>query len=256
MVWPAVIAAGAAIGGALLNKSSVSSNPEQRLEEYRRDDKYLRRRVIDAKAAGLHPLFALGTSASSSPSFMGASSGSFAGEGLARAGEHIAEGMRADTRQKRTTRLDAVSAQIHNLRLQKMTKEIQLDDMEIMKRASDLKYAEQRHLYWGNPGGTGGGLESMTYPYGTKEGPPLNMRPLTAEGRRSIPAFMEMAGPAGRRMIRNPDIGDELSEVDTMVRPWYDYAKSFYNKSRFRPTMKNPKSFYYYWKNYYKRRKK
>lgn len=263
MPWPAAIAAGAAIVGSVL--ASKGGTSKAMTGYYRAEDKIARESIYqtsvkDAKAAGLHPLFALGSSANFSPSgYMGQQTGSAAGEGIAQAGAHIAEGMRSSKKGERTVRLDAASAQINAMRLEKMGREIKLDDMEILKRASDLKMAENQLLYWGdgNPGMSGpGGMDTKTYPYGTKSGPPLNMTPLSASARESFPAFIEMIGPKGRRMVRNPKMGDEVAETDTATRPWLDYAQSFYNKKRFRPTMADPAAFYYYWKNYYKRRRK
>ncbi len=240
MVWPAVIAAGASIVGGLISKSSGASSGWSKqvyADQKVREDSQFQRAVVDAKAAGLHPLFALGSSANYSPSGSYAQTGSAAGEGIARAGEHIAAGMRQAKAGERTEKLDAVSAEIHNLRIQKMGREIALDDAELMKRASDLRMAETRNLYWGD-GGTGlssGGLETRTYPYGVKQGPPLEERPLTATGRQSMPETIESVSPDGTRMqLLNPDLGlDEVGQVEYlrlksigwMVKQLHAYAK-------------------------------
>ena len=213
----------------------------------------------DAKDAGLHPLFAMGTAGSYSPSgYSGSSvgsvppagfSGSYAGEGLAEAGRAIASGVRGAASAKR-------EQELHVLRLQKMRREIMLDDAALMKAASDRKMAEQAAMYWGDSqaGITGPDLTAKTYPYGRKSGPRLNVRPLQATGRTSLPQYTELVGPKGRRMVLNQDSGlDEVAQVEYVARPWYDYVSSGFS-NKFRPKMSSPKSYYYYWKNFYKRK--
>lgn len=109
MVWPAIIAAGAALGGSALSFfGGQSQNAQQdKINKQILADKQLDRelqrefakngirwRVQDAKAAGVHPLFALGGStATYSPSsislYPGSSSLGSVGEGLAQAGQDI-----------------------------------------------------------------------------------------------------------------------------------------------------------------------
>ena len=257
MVWPAIIAAGAAIGGGLLAGQQSKAGAKGTAFTRARDDSAIQRKAADARAAGLHPLFALGSTGGYTQSTTGFS-GSHMGEGVARAGQEISRGMqRAQTEKVNASTTARLTAE-HDLRLQKMQREIQLDDMELLRRSSDLKRAEQGAM-WGdwNPGITGGGQDVMTYPYGTKSGPPLNMRPLTAEGRRSIPRYVEQVGPKGRRRAINPELGlDEEGQAFDIIDPYQQYLESFWNSSKFRPTMKNPRAFYHYWKQRYKRRRK
>ncbi len=247
MVWPAVIAAGATLAASALSSSSGASSgwgKQVYADQKAREDTRFQRSVADAKAAGLHPLFALGTAGSyggGAGGWVGGGgtpSGTAMGAGIARAGEQIATGMRTAKAGERTEKLDAAGAQIHALRVTKMGKEIQLDDAELAKRASDLAMAQQSLGMWGD-GGTGmstGDLSSKTYPYGTKAGPPLNMRPLTASARESMPMMIEQVGPKGRRMIMNPALGDEVAQVYNTVDPWVQYGESFYNKRRWKKT--------------------
>lgn len=176
--------------------------------------------VKDAKAAGLHPLFALGTSGSSiSPSVaLGAPpSGSFASSGIARAGEAIADEIRARPRRARQTRLDAAAAELHSLRVLKAKGEIKLDDLEAQKRASDLAYMTQRN-FWGD-GDSGMGQQAMAeklFPLSTRTGPDLSQRPLLATARQSHPETVESVSPDGTRMnLLNPDLGlDEVGQAE------------------------------------------
>ncbi len=239
MVWPAIIAGAASLaGGALASKGGVSKNFAGQLRQaYDPNTKY-QRAVADAKAAGLHPLFALGTSGSYSPSIGGQTqTGSAMGEGIAQAGSIIGEGMRQQKAAGRQVKMDAAQAQLHALRVEKMGKEIKLDDMELMERASRLAMTQTQSM-WGD-GIVGGSAEgppgTKTYPYGTKTGPPLSMTPLQAHPRESMPERIETRGPKGRRMILNPALGmDEAGQADWIMNPWMQWIESFMNRSRWK----------------------
>lgn len=233
MVAPAIIAAGisaaAAIGSSVKASNDASSatsgSAARALDFYKMQQQtsgaHLPYLVDNAKAAGLHPLFALGTSGTFSPSYGGqgggGKSGSYIGEGIAQAGGAIARGVTGAARQKETSAL-------HALRLQKAQREIKLDDMEILKRASDLKMAEQNPM-WGDTD-TGLGSESKLYPYGTKMGPPLSARPLKASPRTSVPLWSEVVGPGGRRTrVMNPEMGmDEIGQIEFIRQQAQDWA--------------------------------
>lgn len=238
MVAPAIIAAGisaaAAIGSSVKASNDASSatsgSAARALDFYKMQQQtsgaHLPYLVDNAKAAGLHPLFALGTSSNYTPSFGtqggGGKSGSYIGEGIAQAGRAVGKGVMQASQNK-------ANAEIHDLRLQKMRKEIALDDMEILKRASDLKMAEQNPM-WGDTD-TGLGSETKIYPFGTKSGPPLNMRPLTAMGRQSIPKYVEQVGPKGRRKIINPELGmDETGQAHWLIDPYEQYLRAMYSR--------------------------
>jgi len=144
-------------------------------------------------------------------------SGSHAGEGIRQAGKAIAQGVQ---RVEDRAYLEREKA----LRIQKMEREVALDDAELMARASALKLAEQSALYWGdsNAGITStGSPEAKTFPYGTEIGPPLNMRPLTATGRKSAPLRDELINDEGwRYRVLSPDAGmDEIGQAD-LVYQW------------------------------------
>lgn len=223
MVWPAVIAAGAAVAGSLIGANSGTSSgwsKQTYADQKVREDSRFQRSVADARAAGLHPLFALGTAGSYGGGaggwVGGGQGGSAAGAGIARAGEHIAQGMRQAKANERTESMDAATAQIHALRVTKMGKEIQLDDAELLKRASDLRMAENQLLYWGDGSTASAGADVKSYPYGTKLGPPLEQRPLVASARQSMPETVESVSPSGERLqLLNPDLGlDEVGQAE------------------------------------------
>ena len=104
IIGSALIGAGSSLLGGLFGSKESSKQrsqdralTEHQMAEQRRQfdvtmDESIRRRVADAKAAGLHPLFALGGSAGASPtaSIPGQSpTGSFLGEGIAQAGQAL-----------------------------------------------------------------------------------------------------------------------------------------------------------------------
>ena len=224
-----------------------------------REDNRMQRARADAEAAGLHPLFALGSAGagSASISLSPTPTGSYAGTGIARAGEAIADEIRARPKRARQGRLDAAAQELHTLAVTSAQKKIQLDDAMLMKMASDLKISEQNNLYWGGAAGAqtyglgGGGGDTHLQGYRSRAGLPLTMTPIQNTARRSEPGWMEMKGPKGRRMIRDPRVfGDEIQQVDTAVRPWLDYSMS--HRRKFAPSMRNPAAYYYYWKNYYR----
>lgn len=67
LVSAALVGAGASFLGGIFDRSA---NRKSQAEAYARDDTKYQRAVKDAKAAGLHPLFALGAGGAGSPSFM------------------------------------------------------------------------------------------------------------------------------------------------------------------------------------------
>lgn len=95
LVAPALISAGGSLLGGLFG-SKQSDLPSQRAQAQfdQQMDHSVRRRVEDAKRAGLHPLFALGASPGASPTahISGQSdSGSLIGEGIGQAARSVAK---------------------------------------------------------------------------------------------------------------------------------------------------------------------
>ncbi len=244
-IAPAIVAAGIMAAGALEGQrqsSAAASSATKQGREFARDsawDEWQRQQIFSeqqnaklwgyrasdipekvkgAKAAGIHPLFALGTSSSYSPTSYTSGavapqgfSGSYAGEGLAKASRHIGRGIMNKA-------AAAKAAEIHELQIQKMKGEIQLDQSALLDAASKRKLAEQS-MYWGDsdPGITG--EETKVYPYGTKQGLPLELRPLAQTARRSLPLRSEVIADDGYRYrIIDPDTGDEASQADLVAQ--------------------------------------
>jgi len=100
MVWPAIIAAGAALAGSALSGASDRKDRNAQLDianmnvdlqkEFAQQG--IRWKVADAKAAGLHPLAALGTNTTSfSPVSVYGGGGSDMGSTLAGMGQNVAD---------------------------------------------------------------------------------------------------------------------------------------------------------------------
>lgn len=130
-MWPAIIGAGAAlIGGAMSDRSNrkVAESTNDRSEAIAAQNNALQRefaqsgirwRVEDAKAAGLHPLFALGANTPTfSPSAVSLISPdqSGLGRGLAEAGQHVSRSIQAQQtvaqRQAEGLQLQLLHAQV------------------------------------------------------------------------------------------------------------------------------------------------
>lgn len=110
---PALIGAGASLLGGLFNKSSADDNraaqermAAQNIAQQREFAQHgIRWKVDDARAAGIHPLFALGANTTSfSPVSVGSSADTSMGDAIASAGQNIGRAVQAgQTRAERST---------------------------------------------------------------------------------------------------------------------------------------------------------
>ncbi len=268
IIGAAAITAGAQLAGGLLagrgggskqNRAFTADFAKWQLSEARKDevDKYSRA-VQGARKAGLHPLFALGaggggSTGGTSVSVGGSSpSGSYLGEGIARAGATMGRAIVAKGAAKRADEL-------HQLTMARGGVALERDQVELMQAQSELKRMEQlanvtRPPLWpGAPGGEGDDV--ALYPYGTKTGLPLVKRPLKNTARESLPSRVESVGRKGRRSIINPELNlDEVSQVEWMTRPWLEMYEAYLGRGRFNPRYPVSKAGYYYWKQRAKQR--
>ena len=223
-----------------------------------REDNFIQRRVSDAQSAGIHPLYALGAGGGgggggfqpagggsvSAPMMAGQSqTGSGLSTGIASAGRAIGRAVsdmeRARTPEaKRAERMK--EAQIALATSQTLRNN---SDATLMDINSQMKRAEmEANMVRTSPDWSSG---SATYPLGTRAGPALNMRPLNAMPRQSIPTLVEMVGPKGRRMILNPESGlDEVSQMRYITSPYAEWLKSRYSR-KYMPKSSSPA--YKYW---------
>ena len=81
-------------------------------------------------------------------------------------------------------------------------------------RLSALKRAEANANAGQDVWKTGPGDMAITHAAGTKSGVPLEQRPLSSTGRRSVPEKIELMGDQGPIEGLNPDAGlDEVGQV-------------------------------------------
>ena len=135
MVWPAVIAAGAAIAGGLLSDRNARKQQaqEQALQrEFAQNS--IQWKTKDAKAAGLHPLYALGSGATPySPTTYSSSMG----PALASAGQSVANAYIRRDAQKNTDRQFNKSVSDSNF-MRKMAQDQMI--LEQQKLRSEINY--------------------------------------------------------------------------------------------------------------------
>lgn len=137
-----IISAGSSILGGILGSNSAEKQQEKNLEAQREFAQHgIRWKVADAKAAGLHPLAALG--AQTVPYAPVSVGGSGLGEGLAQAGQDISRSMHAT--RDRNERLEAEAlnrtTQAENLRMgrERHGMDMQRAELENALLASQLK---------------------------------------------------------------------------------------------------------------------
>lgn len=263
-VLPAVIgAAGSIIGGSQANKSAASSTKADRrfankwnkvnLDHQRKvlgtqqwqfnkmmthDNTQIVRRVKDAKAAGIHPLYAMGSSANYSPTITasgfhpsmpsGSSTGTALGEGMVQASKLAAEGLSKHF--GKPTPVE--TAQVKALEAQSSR-----DTAQAAYWLSKAKTTEARANYIRPSPNT----KAKTFPL--KTGRALSKRPIESVGRKSLPTYVEAVGPRGRRRLLNPELGmDEIGAIHYAVDPLIQSAGSFVDgakwKLRTRPYMR------------------
>ncbi len=229
MVWPAVIAAGASIAGSLISKGGGSNIGRQhdvamQDRQWAQDELFIQNRVRDAKAAGIHPLFALGASGGGGGyQVTGQSdSGSFLGEGIARAGQQIAQGMRKEKAGVRQAGQDEANLTMAAAQIRNLNSRSAINEIEALAASSALKNAEQD--VWNTGAGRGdslgvgvGGAEARTFAIGTRRGRELQRRPLTQTSRTSIPLTTEVVGRDGYRYTVINQQWDEVSQVDLVL---------------------------------------
>ncbi len=152
--------------GQMSNQYAFNRHAQKKTFDFirEREDSYVQRRVADAKAAGIHPLFALGPGGSThAPSFQVAgqsSSGSQMGPAIARAGAALGRGVGGSA--------------IAKIALRRAEVALERDQVELMKSQSELKRMEQGAL--ATPSVFDALDPAEVHPIGTKPGPKLRTR--------------------------------------------------------------------------------
>lgn len=150
MVAPAIAAAGISAGASLLGgalSSHSSRSAARRNEAAQREfaQQGIRWKVADAKAAGIHPLYALGASTHSfTPSHVGDTS---MGSGLAAAGQDIGRAITATQTQEERERAEAQrqSERAEGSRSRRLS-EMLLEEQVAAARQSNIRSAAETDL--------------------------------------------------------------------------------------------------------------
>lgn len=142
---PALIGAGASIIGGLINKSSADDSRRQQEAHSLRQEALQREfaqsgiqwRVEDAKKAGIHPIYALGSSgASYSPVSANFQADTSLGSALAQAGQDISGAMQKT--QTAGGRIDAFTSAAQKLQLERGTLENEILKTELASKTARL----------------------------------------------------------------------------------------------------------------------
>jgi hypothetical protein len=177
--WGPIISGAAAIGGALINKSSSDSaqaltknqwrkqfaqnkkdldraykfqdlwNRTQlkysETEAFRNRTKSIQQKVADAKKAGLHPLYALGASASHSPGFIAGQSptGSSLSPGINQADHSIGNAVAEIGKIPLQAEAQKRSEELHNAQVQSLNASANRDEAAAIESLSRAKRTEQ-----------------------------------------------------------------------------------------------------------------
>lgn len=149
--------------------------------------------MASAKKHGLHPLFALGSSANFSPSVSGTP-----GRGSSPYGGTPS---RAPAQPAKLTMAELLESQARRNK-----DDAQADYYRALA-------AKERQAPGGDPSASfgGPGVKVTALP----QGGPIGRRPLVENPRVSVPAYVEEVGPYGRRRVKNPDLGlDEGGQLE------------------------------------------
>lgn len=127
-MWPAVIAAGAALaGGAIANRNARKQQARNEALQREFAQQGIRWKVADAKAAGLHPLYAIGASGAS---FSPTTYNDAMGPAVAQAGQAAAQGVQqyslkklAAEKHASSMKVDEAMANYYNAKAQEAMRE-------------------------------------------------------------------------------------------------------------------------------------
>lgn len=158
-------------------------------------DQTIQRRVKDAQAAGIHPLFALGGSASASPTISvgNAPTGSAMGDGL----KALAESMGITAKNRSEARLDEAQAAYYDALTAKATSDAMSTGRDTLGAGDQVPR-----------------LDLTSSPAGVS--PLANSPDIGVAGDRAIPQHIDVQRPDGRSVrIPNPELGlDEVAQLE------------------------------------------
>jgi hypothetical protein len=262
------------LGGFLGNKSqkraiSNSNYWNQQSLDFEREKftRGIQTRVNDAKAAGIHPLYALGAPGAGSPSFTSGGGGNALGDGIANAGRAL-----QPTRGKANPlQQELIRSQIatQNSQAAKNVAEATYYDAQA-KLSQDRAMNTTRDLTsmdFAMPVKSRGASTSRRSSAGTSIGRVTSRngntyitdpkgRRIRVEPHQDLPEQVSAQNLRGRRKVLNPDLGlDEVGQLEYMLRPWWEQLKAMQFMNPMQPKRHAPwANKFYYWKNRRKRR--
>lgn len=213
------------VGGLWSDKQSRKSEKRQQalasyqFETQRADDKRrIQDAVADARAAGVHPLFALGGSASASPTIMAgqAATGSHTGDAIARAGERFAK-----------SKGDNLTAELLREQIKSERTRRRGDEIANMRAASEL--AKAKHQVDVKPGA------GQLAPLPPDEAQTIPLPPRGSTEWKELPPVLKKRAPVtvvlpnGRTWTVGPSATtDEMTEyygegAEYLYSPWKWY---------------------------------
>ena len=257
MAWGNVISAGAGLLGGFLSDSSNEDIARQNREESRwwnqRAEAWAKQslewqreqwlgtiqaRVRDARAAGIHPLYALGAASSNfggaSPSF-GVSQELPTGSGLGRGLEVAGRALGSAVDQFRGRKQRQVAArragELHDAQMRQLAARAAVDEAQAMAIWSEQRRAEQKLNQVRPAPDPYDAQGARTWPLGAKPGTPLSgavpapgpvgsrqstsRRPTRESPDQAVPFWIRAQNAKGQWVrILNPELGwDEIGQV-------------------------------------------
>jgi len=206
-------------------RSKAKSGEFLRSYDLHMDNTKYRRAVVDAKAAGLHPLFALGASGFSAPPTSAGTSTPAGQEQTrpSRLGASIDAAILGGERKQRQSGMDAELQKNNIAQRRNLDSRSQLNEMEAQRLASDNAMNARDPWDTGTLRGTpvGSDFEAVgvgppdarTFGIGTRARS-LGRRPITMESNRSSPMREEVIADDGERYRVISSKYDELAQVD------------------------------------------
>lgn len=245
MPWGGIASAAGSVVGGLISNAGRKDNSEALAQmNYEHQKEFaqngIRWKVADAKAAGIHPLAALGaTTTSFTPGYVGGESGGQDYSWLADAGQGIGRAVEAGLSRKERADMQAKREQAADLDMQ--TKQAQLEGVQLDNQARKLDMvrqmaqdAERSYIHQqlgpnfpGSPTLIDGQGDSArdTYPTGrTKEKPSevVSSNPGDSSTQAGTPPDSRIySTPTGRAVLLNEDAGDSVEASPFAGYQWF-----------------------------------
>ncbi len=217
-------------------RSKAKSSEFLRSYDLHMDNTKYQRAVVDAKQAGLHPLFALGASGFTAPptaAFNTTTAGQEAPYQGGRLGGAIDKMVLGKERKQRQSGMDVRLQAMEAAQIRNLDSRSSLNEINAMRLSSDDAMNQRDPWDTGTLRGTPGGSDfeaigvgppdARTFPIGTRPRS-LDKRPLTMESNRSVPMRMDVRLDDGSFIRVIGQNWDEVSQADLLYQLAIHYA--------------------------------